>query len=71
MHRARAYKRFKLGPEKQACQNPKVRLRIGLVIRLYKNKNKSNTRGKCSICSDRYKVKRGVYTSEIVRKTIK
>ena len=46
MHRARAYKGFKLGPEKQARQNPKVGLRIGPAVRPYRNKSK------CNICSD-------------------
>jgi len=52
VHRARAYKGSKLGPEKQARQNPIVRSRIGPAVRLYKNRSKSNTGGKCSICSD-------------------
>jgi len=52
MHRARAYKGSKLGPEKQARQNPKVGFGIGPVVRLYRNRSKRNTRGKCSICSD-------------------
>jgi len=52
MHRARAYKGFKLRPEKQARQNPKVGFRIGPVVRLYKNRSKRNIRGKCNICSD-------------------
>jgi len=58
MHRARAYKGFKLGPENQARQNPKVGFRIGPVVRLYRNRSKRNTGGKCSICSDTCK---GVY----------
>jgi len=53
MHRARAYKGSKLGPEKQARQNPKVGFGIGPVVRLYKNRSKRNTGGKCSICSDK------------------
>jgi len=52
MHRARAYKGSKLGPEKQARQNPKVGFGIGPVVRLYRNRSKRNTGGKCSICSD-------------------
>ena len=52
MHRARAYRGSKLGPEKQARQNPKVGLGIGPAVRLYRNRSKNNTRGKCSICSD-------------------
>ena len=55
MHRARAYKGFKLGPEKQARQNPKVGLVTEPAVRPYRNRSKSNTRGKCSICSDTYK----------------
>ena len=50
MHRARAYKGFKLGPEKQARQNPKVGLRIGPAVRPYRNKSK------CNICSDTRKL---------------
>jgi len=52
MHRARAYKGSKLGPENQARQNPKVGLRIGPVVRPYRNRSKNNTGAKCSICSD-------------------
>ena len=52
MHRACAYKGSKLGPEKQARQNPKVGLGTGPAVRPYRNRSKSNTRGKCSICSD-------------------
>ena len=52
MHRAYAYKGFKLKPEKQARQNPKVGFRIGPAIRPYKNKSKRNTRGKYNIYSD-------------------
>ena len=52
MHQARAYKGSKLGPEKQARQNPKVRLRTGPAVEPYKSRSKCNTRGKCSICSD-------------------
>ena len=52
MHRARAYRGSKLGPEKQARQNPKVGLGIGLAIKLYKGKSKCNIRGKCNIYSD-------------------
>jgi len=52
MHRARAYKGFKLRPEKQARQNPKVGLRTGPAIKLYKNRSKCNIRGKYNICSD-------------------
>ena len=52
MHRARAYKGSKLGPENQARQNPKVGLRIGPTVRPYKNKSKRNIKGKCGICSD-------------------
>ena len=52
MHRARAYKGSKLGPEKQACQNSKVGSGTGSAVRLYRNRSKSNTRSKCSICSD-------------------
>ena len=52
MHRARAYKGSKLGPKKQARQNPKVGFRIGPVVKLYKNRSKRNIRGKCNICSD-------------------
>ena len=52
MHRARAYKGSKLGPEKQARQNPKVGFGIGPVVRLYRNRSKRNIGGKCSICSD-------------------
>jgi len=52
MHRARAYKGSKLGPEKQACQNPKVGLGTGPAIEPYKGKSKCNTGGKCSIYSD-------------------
>jgi len=54
MHRARAYKGSKLGPEKQARQNPKVGFGIGPVVKLYRNRSKRNTGGKCSICSDTY-----------------
>ena len=54
MHRARAYKGSKLGPEKQARQNPKVGFGIGPVVRLYRNRSKRNTRGKCNICSDSF-----------------
>ena len=54
MHRARAYKGSKLGPEKQARQNPKVGFGIGPVVRLYRNRSKRNTGGKCSICSDSF-----------------
>jgi len=54
MHRARAYKGSKLGPEKQARQNPKVGLGTGPDVRPYRNRSKSNTGGKCSICSDSY-----------------
>jgi hypothetical protein len=53
MHRARAYKGSKLGPEKQARQNPKVGSRTGPAVELYKGKSKCNTGGKCNICSDR------------------
>ena len=52
MYRARACKGFKLGPEKQARQNPKVGLGIGPAVRPYRNRSKSNAGGKCSICSD-------------------
>jgi len=55
MHRARAYKGSKLGPEKQARQNPKVGFGLGPVVRLYRNRSKRNIRGKCSICSDKKK----------------
>ena len=54
MHRARAYKGSKLGPEKQARQNPKVGFGTGPAVRLYRNRSKRNTGGKCSICSDRF-----------------
>jgi len=54
MHRARAYKGSKLGPEKQARQNLKVGSRTGLAVRPYKNRSKCNTGGKCSICSDTF-----------------
>jgi len=53
MHRARAYKGSKLGPEKQARQNPKVGSGTGPAVRPYRNRSKCNTGGKCSICSDR------------------
>ena len=52
MHRARAYKGSKLGPEKQARQNPKVGSGTGPAVRPYRNRSKCNTGGKCSICSD-------------------
>ena len=52
MHRARAYKGSKLGPEKQARQNPKVGLGTGPAVKPYRNRSKNNTRGKCSIYSD-------------------
>ena len=52
MHRACAYKGSKLGPEKQACQNPKVGSGTGPAVMLYRSRSKCNTRGKCSICSD-------------------
>jgi len=52
MHRARAYKGSKLGPEKQACQNPKVGLGTGPAVKPYRNRSKCNTGGKCSIYSD-------------------
>jgi hypothetical protein len=52
MHRARAYKGSKLGPEKQARQNPKVGFGTGPAVRPYRNRSKRNIRGKCSICSD-------------------
>jgi len=52
MHRARAYKGSKLGPEKQARQNPKVGSGTGPAVRLYRNRSKNNTGGKCSIYSD-------------------
>ena len=55
MHRARAYKGSKLGPEKQARQNPEVGSGTGPAVRLYRNRSKCNTGGKCSICSDRNK----------------
>jgi len=55
MHRARAYKGSKLGPEKQARQNPKVGSGTGPAVRLYRNRSKCNTGGKCSICSDTFK----------------
>jgi hypothetical protein len=45
MHRARVYKGFKLGPEKQARQNPKVGSGIGPVVRPYRNRSKRNTGG--------------------------
>jgi hypothetical protein len=54
VHRARAYKGSKLGPEKQARQNPKVGFGTGPAVRPYKNRSKRNTGGKCSICSDIY-----------------
>jgi len=60
MHRARAYNRSKLGPEKQARQNPKVGFGIGPVVRLYRNRSKRNTGGKCSICSDNNFNKKGI-----------
>jgi hypothetical protein len=46
------YKGSKLGPEKQACQNPKVGSGTGPAVRLYRNRSRCNTGGKCSICSD-------------------
>jgi hypothetical protein len=52
VYRARAYKGSKLGPEKQARQNPKVGFGTGPAIRPYRNRSKRNTGGKCSICSD-------------------
>ena len=52
MHRARAYKGSKLGPKRQARQNPKVRSGIGPAVKPYRNRSKCNTGGKCSICSD-------------------
>ena len=52
MHRACAYKGSKLGPEKQARQNPKVGLGTGPAVKPYRNRSKNNTRGKCSIYSD-------------------
>ena len=42
MHRALAYQGSKLGPEKQARQNPKVGSRIRLAVRLYKSRSKYN-----------------------------
>jgi hypothetical protein len=57
VHRARAYKGSKLGPEKQARQNPKVGFGTGPVIKLYRNRSKRNTGGKCSICSDNMPLK--------------
>jgi hypothetical protein len=53
MHRARAYKGSKLGPEKQARQNPKAGFGTGPAVRLYRNRSKRNTGGKCSICPDK------------------
>jgi hypothetical protein len=53
MYRACAYKGSKLGPEKQARQNPKIGFGTGPAVRLYKNRSKRNTGGKCSICSDK------------------
>jgi len=70
MHRARAYKGSKLGPEKQARQNPKVGFGIGPVVRLYKNRSKRNTGGKCSICSDIEKIKKWNLISYIRRVNI-
>ena len=52
MHRAHAYKGSKLGPEKQARQNPKVGSGTGPAVKPYRNRSKCNIRGKCSICSD-------------------
>jgi hypothetical protein len=52
VHRARAYKGSKLGPEKQARQNPKIGFGIRLVVTLYKNRSKRNIKGKCNIYSN-------------------
>jgi hypothetical protein len=40
MHRARAYKGSKLGPEKQARQNLKVGSGTGPAVRPYRNRSK-------------------------------
>ena len=54
MYRARAYKGSKLGPQKQARQNPEVGSGTGPAVRPYRNRSKCNTGGKCSICSDTF-----------------
>ena len=74
MHRARAYNGSKLGPEKQARQNPKVGFGIRPVVRLYKNRSKRNIGGKCSICSDTdlvrcYNDRRALYANISLKRT--